>query len=319
MEDYKVDIVYLWVDGSDENWLKKKIDYLKKAGKDFDIDSISEYRYANNDELKYSLRSVEKFAPWINHIYIVTDNQIPSWLNTNCPKITVIDHTEIFNTDDLPVFNSMAIEANLTKIPNLEEHFLFANDDMFFFRPVEKETFYKNGKAIYRFQHPIKKKKRRKLYGYNINYSYELVKQKTGKGLAFFNHHNIDGYTKTDYNNCINEFKNEYEKVSKMRFRDYDAIERTAVSHLAVVNKTGVFKRVHRHKFYHVFLRKLGFKITFDSMYFGIHKKNIEQMLNLFKPYMFCINDNNKASQERKLEIKNFLEKTYPDKSMFEK
>ena len=54
-------------------------------------------------------------------------------------------------------------------------------------------------------------------------------------------------------------------------------------------------------------------------MYFGIHKKNIEQMLNLFKPYMFCINDNNKASQERKLEIKNFLEKTYPDKSMFEK
>ena len=93
-----------------------------------------------------------------------------------------------------------------------------------------------------------------------------------------------------------------------MRFRDYDAIERTAVSHLAVVNKTGVFKRVHRHKIYHVFLRKLGFKITFDSMYFGIHKKNIEQMLNLFKPYMFCINDNNKASQERKLEIKNFLE-----------
>ncbi len=30
MNDFPVDIVYTWVDGSDKNWLDKKDQYLKK-------------------------------------------------------------------------------------------------------------------------------------------------------------------------------------------------------------------------------------------------------------------------------------------------
>ena len=317
MQDLKIDIVYLWVNDSDEAWRKKRDSFLPKADI-LESDSVSNYRYIDNDELKFSLRSVEKYAPWINHIYIVTDNQVPKWLDVNNPKITVVDHKEIFDNEDLPVFNSMAIEANLSKIPNLSEHFLFANDDMFFYRQVEKNLFYKDSQAIYRFQVPIRKKKRTKLYGVNIYYGYNLILQKKGKSTPFFSHHNIDAYTKSDFNNCINEFSEEFAKVSKMRFRDFNSIERTAIAQLAVVNGTGIFKHVRKCRFYDVILKKLGFNIQFDSMYFGLHKKNVARMLDLFKPYMFCVNDNYKATIEDRTKFHNMLENLYPDKSEFE-
>jgi hypothetical protein len=31
----------------------------------------------DNDEFVYSLRSVQKYAPWVRHIFIVTNGQVP--------------------------------------------------------------------------------------------------------------------------------------------------------------------------------------------------------------------------------------------------
>lgn len=38
-------------------------------------------RFEDNEELRYSLRSVEKFMPWVRHIYIVTNGQVRSNLD----------------------------------------------------------------------------------------------------------------------------------------------------------------------------------------------------------------------------------------------
>ena len=95
----KIDLVYTWVDGNDENWLKKKANFEISNG--LEPDKLIN-RYRCNDELKYSLRSVEKYAPWANHIYIITDNQIPDWLNADNSKITIVDHTEIMPKGCLP-------------------------------------------------------------------------------------------------------------------------------------------------------------------------------------------------------------------------
>ena len=74
----KIDIVYAWCDGSDPNFIKEKQNTLKKQN--ITLDSVQEKRrYQQNDELKYSLRSVEKYAPWVNHIYIITNRQRPAW------------------------------------------------------------------------------------------------------------------------------------------------------------------------------------------------------------------------------------------------
>ena len=91
---------------------------------------------------KYSLRSVEMYAPWIRKIFIVTDNQVPKWLDTSNPKIRIVDHKEILPEVSLPCFNSRLIEHFLYKIPGLSEHFLYANDDMFINRPVTPATFF---------------------------------------------------------------------------------------------------------------------------------------------------------------------------------
>ena len=130
----EIDLVYLWVNGSDPKWQAKHNACIGKTEANSDVNCDG--RYADNDELKYSLRSVDMYAPWIHRIFIVTDDQVPSWLDTSNPKVRIVDHTEIMPSQSLPCFNAALIEHFLWKIPGLSEHFLFANDDMFINRPV---------------------------------------------------------------------------------------------------------------------------------------------------------------------------------------
>lgn len=141
---YPIDIVYLWVDGSDPNWLSIKNQYLPTDQNPLLIneDACSENRFFDHEELRYSLRSLLKFAPFFNHIYIVTMNQRPFWM-VDHPQITIIDHQEIFkNLENLPTFNSQAIECHLHLIPNLSEHFIYFNDDVFLGCPVSPYDFF---------------------------------------------------------------------------------------------------------------------------------------------------------------------------------
>ena len=140
---FPVDLVYTWVDASDEEWRKNRNRAARRLGEKTLPTAADEARYTCNDELKYSLRSVESFLPWVNHIYLVTAGQLPTWLNIDHPKITVISHEEIFNSSaDLPTFNSHAIESQLHHIASLEEHFLYVNDDVLFGREIRPETFF---------------------------------------------------------------------------------------------------------------------------------------------------------------------------------
>ncbi|CAI5744482.1 unnamed protein product [Peronospora destructor] len=155
-----IDVVYTWVNGTDPRWRKEKEFWHKHwiasltgqplpvwgeqeadvKGKD---DSNSDNRFRDNEELRYSLRSLEKYAPWVHHIYVVTDGQIPAWLDIESPKLTIVKHETIFaNKSHLPVFSSPAIEWNLDNIPGLSEMFLYFNDDVFLGSPVRPEDFH---------------------------------------------------------------------------------------------------------------------------------------------------------------------------------
>jgi hypothetical protein len=94
------------------------------------------------DELRYALRSVHKNAPWIRRIFIATDSRVPGWLADD-PTVTIVRAVDHFSdTSGLPVFNSHAVECQLQHIEGLSEHFLYANDDMFFARPVRPSMFF---------------------------------------------------------------------------------------------------------------------------------------------------------------------------------
>ena len=138
-----IDVVYTWVDGDDKDWQamrnKYAIEYQSQLS---NVDSNSNNRYRNHDELKYSLRSIHQFASFVHHIYIITNGQRPRWLKDH-PKITIVTHEEIFkNKSDLPTFNSHAIEANLHRIPNLSDKFIYFNDDFFLGKQVSPEDFF---------------------------------------------------------------------------------------------------------------------------------------------------------------------------------
>jgi len=142
--EFPIDAVYTWVDGADPDWTKRKNAALQRTGQgQINPIAANDSRYTSRDELRYSFRSLATFAPWLRRIFLVTDDQVPAWLDPEHPRITVVSHRQIFDdTSVLPTFNSHAIESRLHRIPGLAEHFVYFNDDMFLGRPVRPTTFF---------------------------------------------------------------------------------------------------------------------------------------------------------------------------------
>lgn len=142
--DEPIDAVYTWVDGDDPEWLERKASAHAATGLgDLHVTAASSSRFQSRDELRYSMRSLDMYADWIRHVYLVTDDQVPPWLDTSHPKLTVVSHREMFgDRGRLPTFNSHAIESQLHHIRGLSEHFIYLNDDVFFGRPVAPEQFF---------------------------------------------------------------------------------------------------------------------------------------------------------------------------------
>lgn len=140
-----IDVVYTWVDSSDPKWQAKFSHFIGRPTK---TTHGSELRYLSRDELRYSIRSVLKYAPWVRNIYIVTDDQRPDWF-IGSDRIRIVDHREIFpDPSVLPVFNSHAIESCLHRIPGLSERFIYFNDDVFLGQPTSPNDFFSRGGRV---------------------------------------------------------------------------------------------------------------------------------------------------------------------------
>jgi hypothetical protein len=140
---FDIDMVFSWVDGNDPEFRARRAAAMANhiVGEGDDADA----RIRHIDELKYALRSVHAFAPWLRRIFIATDSPVPQWLAPH-PKITIVRAEEHFtDLSALPVYNSHAVETQLHHIPGLAEHFLYSNDDMFFGRPLSPTMFFSPG------------------------------------------------------------------------------------------------------------------------------------------------------------------------------
>lgn len=309
-----VDLVYLWVDGNDPVWQAKHNALIGKTEESSPINCKG--RYANNDELKYSLRSVEMYAPWIRKIFIVTDNQVPEWLDISNTKVKIIDHKDIMPAESLPCFNSALIEHFLYKIPGLAEHFLLANDDMYLNKAVTVDDFFtKEGFPIIRLgRRPFRKfrwfwrvnvrKKPLKNYSFTIARASQLVDDKYGVYYTGMPHHNIDSYLKSDMQRVVEDyFRDEFAANNKNRMRSNDDIQRILFSYTALALKRGKLRYVTRK----------------ESMHVEIQKERHYRRLEKFRPMFFCMNDSEYAKDEDRKTAKEYLERRFPDKSEFEK
>ena len=309
-----IDLVYLWVDGNDPKWQAKRNAFLERKVEN----SLSSFngRYVNNDELKYSLRSVERYAPWIRKIFIVTDDQTPEWLDIENPKIKIIDHKEILPAESLPCFNSNVLEHFLCKISNLSEYFILSNDDTFFNKIVSPTTFFgKDGYPIIRLtRKPFRRfrwflweqifKNPHKLYSKALFNAAELVKQKFGFFYNGLPHHNIDSYLKSD---CIRVgeqiFKNEIDHTKMNHIRNANDIQRIVYSYVALAEKRGHLRYVSND----------------ESLHIHIQKDRHFEKLKKFDPTFFCMNDTEYADDNDRMKLKVWLSTRFPEKSEFEK
>lgn len=311
-----MDIVYTYVNSSDINWQEKyKINKLLYFNESINnIDSNTNNRFQDNGELKYSIRSVEKYLKFVRNIYIVTDNQIPYFLNNNS-KIKIIDHKDIIPNEYLPTFNSHVIELYLHKIPNLSSPFMYLNDDIIFTKELTIDDFIYNYKKFYVFLDP--KNYTKKGIPITTEYAFRSAWKNSNKWLD--DNFKIENRLKMQHAPMI-IFKNiiydlfSYESL-------YNKIIETSKNKFRSINDINLLCSIYIY--YCLYLNKAinNTHIICKSIFSDIINDDIQLyniLTNCENDYdnynsisILCVNEFNKK-------IEKFLNKKFPTKSKFE-
>ncbi|NSY19990.1 stealth conserved region 3 domain-containing protein [Neorhizobium sp. AL 9.2.2] len=145
LHEAPIDAVYTWVNSSDPAWRKSFEEHFSSKFVDRD-------RFSQSDELRYSLRALVQFAPWIRTIYILSNCPPPSWF-VRTAKVVWVPHEDVIPEQYLPTFNSHAIETFLHRIPNISENFIYLNDDFFVSDFVKRKDFFSDfGTSVSRLE-----------------------------------------------------------------------------------------------------------------------------------------------------------------------
>jgi len=222
--DIEVDVVYTWVDGSDPAHAAKRAQYLGKQS-DIHENALDQARFRDNQELRFSLRALEQYAPWVRNVILVTDGQCPDWIHRDHPKLRIVDHTAFIPHQYLPTFNSHVIEAYLHEIPGLSEHYIYLNDDVFLGRPCHKTDFFTANALPLAF---VDWRKRR-LFGYGytktphamsyFNTLEILKKHGVTTDSRFITAHGPYALTKSTVREAFDFYREEIEAFASNRFR----------------------------------------------------------------------------------------------------
>lgn len=285
-----IDLVYNYVNSNDIEWIERR----NKYGKD---NCNHECRFRDNYELRYSLRSVEKYAPWIHNIYIVMDSKVPEWLDVSNEKIHIIRHEEIMPKELLPCYNSNVIEFCIDNIPNLSEIFIYANDDMFLGGYVNEAFFVQNGKPIIRMnEHRLYPScyyyraicNSQKLFQKEFNVKYNLIPS-----------HTMDVYSKRSIKECKERFSKDLYKIFKNRMRCDTDLHRVLYQYYHIINNDCILKVHFNPKSYFEILLRALKRIILPSKYldysfYSIHnffKSWVRRLYFAREPKLLCLND----------------------------
>lgn len=305
--DFEIDIVFSWVDGSDSELRAYRASFLPGVVLGEGDDAEARYRQIN--ELKYALRSVHMFAPWINRIFICTDSKVPEWLDDSHERITIVRAADHYKDPSvLPVFNSQAIESQLQHIDGLSEYFLYSNDDMFFGRPLGPDMFFSPG-GITKF---IEASTRIGLGDNHLDRSghenaarvnRRLLYERFGRITTRHLEHTAAPLRKSVLLEMEAEFPEEFARTAAARFRTWDSISVT-------------------NSFYHYYalltgraVTKVGARVQYVDTTVRSGLDALAKLLKKRNQDFFCLNDGSfpeVSAQERQERVTDFLEKYFP-------
>ncbi len=317
---FPIDAVITWVNGDDPEWKSEKEFYsnlhlVNDSNNNTESRANEDERFRNRNELKYLLRSIEMFAPFIRKIFIVTCGQTPEWLNIDNDRIVLVNHNEIYKDKEaLPVFNSSSIETQLHHIEGLSEHFIYFNDDfMLTDFCVPNDFFFANGIMKYFpsdtrvFESDIDDS--REEYLIADRNAISLIKEDFGKSGNDVMLHCPYPSRKSILSLLEDRFESEFAKCAKERFRSKNDLRPIA------------FMQYH-----YGFLRGLAIPSSLTHRYLALYKDTIDRQFNgvfVTRKYKtICINDvavpTERLSAVNELTIQ-FLESYFPFESSFEK
>ncbi|BDD39146.1 stealth family protein [Streptococcus ruminantium] len=326
----KIDFVVTWVDGSDPKWQKQKQHYMSEEDKG--LNSVARYR--NWEIFKYWFRAVEKHAPWVNKVVLITEGHVPEWLNINHEKLLLIKHSDYIPQEYLPTFNSNVIELNIHRIEELSEHFVLFNDDMFINKSVGPEDFFRNGLPTdvgvfspqvpksggiasislnnievindYFNTHQILKEWNNKFF--RLSYGKHLLKNfivlPWNSVLGFYDHHLPVAYKKSTFKHLWNLEEQKLRQTSRNKFRTKSDINHWLMRYWQLASGQFTPRSVHFGNYYSIF----------DEL-----NKIISELRNP-KYHLICLNDGEEISdfEEVKQKIAKSFAIRYPKKSSFE-
>jgi hypothetical protein len=188
-----------------------------------EIFNLNGNREGYNYEIKYCLRSISKYMPWIRRIYVLqgADAKVPSFFSKNYKRNGVFlfnDH-EIIPKKYLPTTNSDSIETFLTLLPGLSEHFIYLCDDMFVMKPVSVDYFFTPNGVPRRIIFPRT---------YIEQVGIQKIKAPPSPG-SWYAHIPIP-YTKTEINEYLNKYPDFIEYIRSIRSRN-DKIKAAEACH----------------------------------------------------------------------------------------
>ncbi|GAB3542184.1 stealth family protein [Arthrobacter tecti] len=311
--DFEIDLVFSWVDGSSPEYLAARAARMKDAvvGEGDD----HEARYRQIDELKYALRSVYMFAPWVRRIFIATDSDRPEWLAEH-PSVTLVRSEEHFKDPSvLPTHNSQAVEAQLHHIPGLSEYFLYSNDDMFFGRPVGPDMFYSPGGITKFIQADTRiglgeNDAERSGFENAARVNRRLLHERFGRITTRHLEHTAAPLRKSVLFEMEEEFAEEFASTAASTFRAKDNISVTnsLYHYYALLTGRAVTQESARVKYIDTTMRS------------GLRR--LHKLLDKRNADLFCLNDGSfpeVPAEERAKAVTDFLEKYFPVKAPWEK
>lgn len=97
---------------------------------------------AGTELLRYSLRSLDMYAPWIRRVHVVVAGEAPSFVVPD-DRLRIVQHREIVDRSDrLPLPGRDAVVSFLRNIEGLAEHLVLLDDTMFIGRDLQPESFF---------------------------------------------------------------------------------------------------------------------------------------------------------------------------------
>ena len=135
-----MDIVITYVNGLDPLWQKEYERHTNIP--------ILEKRFRDWGTLQYLFRGIATNMPFIRrvHLIVAQESQVPEWINRD--EVNIVLHKDIIPEEYLPTFNCNPIEMHLHRIKDLDEEYLYFNDDMFPMLPCKPTDFFRGGKGV---------------------------------------------------------------------------------------------------------------------------------------------------------------------------